>query len=155
MEVDPDTAHDPSRLAWHFRSASLATADWAGCTVFIFPDLEREDLPIFLDERVRTFYRKLCDDVPFLLYFLDPEPGTGTLLSVLCAHARDDQIAQRHGMVEIDPDERLRDRCARLVADAAVYADRLGDDWPAFVDELPLPDDFRTRALRMCQGRIP
>lgn len=57
LHVDPDTARDPSLLARHFRRTSLPMSEWAGCTVFLSPELERDGQPIFLDERVRAFYR--------------------------------------------------------------------------------------------------
>jgi hypothetical protein len=154
LHVDPDTARDPSLLARHFRRTSLPMSEWAGCTVFLFPELERDGQPIFLDERVRAFYRQMCQQVPFLLYFLDPGAGNGTLLSVLCAFARDDLIVQRGGTVTVEPDERLSDLFAQLVADAAAYGARLGDDWRAFIDELGLPEDFRDTALRLCEPRL-
>jgi hypothetical protein len=137
-----------------FRRNDLPVEDWAGCTIFMFPELEVDDRPILIDPLVRRFYRHLSERVPYLIYFLEPDPHFGAVLGLVCAYARDDQIIDKGDQFEIIPDRELNEKIARGLSDAAMYAAGHKDDWRAMIDEYGFSVEIKAMATQLTEKRL-
>lgn len=155
LEIDRETAEHPQRRDFRtfFRKATPPSS-LAGRIVFTFPELEIEGKPITTDPIVRGFYRYLFEKVPFLLYFMEPTPFFGAVLGMICADARDDQIAECGESFEISYDEELNRKLALRLTDAAIFANACGDDWHSMIEEYPFSDEVKSAAIKLTEGRL-
>ena len=151
LEIDEDIARHPENFSFdHFHSHDFPVRQWAGCTVLIFPALENDGVPLPVHPLVRQFYRLLFAEVPFYLYFMEPDPVFEEVACLAFAEARDDQIVQGDEL-RIEFDDELNAKMARHLATAAAYAAAVGDNWREMVNEYPFPEAGRAMAVQLVE----
>ena len=101
-----------------------------------FPDgSERE--PIWLDPHIRAWGRQLYERVPHFLYYLFPDPRAEPLALLATAFCHPDQIGSVSNVEQADAEaaDLLLPVFAEHLITAAVFAERMADDWSAIVDD--------------------
>jgi hypothetical protein len=100
--------------------------DWRGTAFITFDDIEEE--VAYQSPLVCAFLRHFYKELPHALYFLDPDPSCGAVLSWLCAQdgvlifTVDDKpaIATTVDVLAV---------AERMFLNAAIFAVEMGDDW--------------------------
>jgi hypothetical protein len=100
--------------------------------VITFECYEQDDVPIFTDERVRSYLRLAHDSVPHLLYYLAADPAAGALLGFGAAYGALTELPDS-GLLAVDLGGDLLSRLGFHLAAAARHAQQQEDEWEPVV----------------------
>src|SRR5436309_1942963 len=148
------TALDTSPLEQgiaHYGKNPERTRQLQGTLALAFEGYDDRSEPIVRIPEPRAFLQRAFARIPYLFYYLAPEPAFGNLMLFLGAFANDVSVSvNADGQLQIVPDERsLRALCIALKA-TALFATENADDADRIVADIvePLPPDIATYVQR-------